>query len=194
MEKLDFLQPHSQEVAKAIEKKMDDFFDQLMSENFNNVIKISVDKVNDLETEGIRLEVFLDYICAKYGYLMHGSIIEIKDNYLKSQFGKVFASDRSAIAIMRSIYSNRNVNLEYPYQYDDQHPLKLVVHTPEDGRYISQDNGFIYLVKKDGFFNEPAGSWQFVSQSPEVNYSIVVETKKADFNHPVEFKNDLGKE
>ena len=69
-----------------------------------------------------------------------------------------------------------------------------MVHTPENGRYISQDNGFIYLVKKDGFLNEPAGSWQFISQSPEVNYFIVVETKRADFNYPVEFKNDLDQE
>ncbi|HNW20116.1 MAG TPA: hypothetical protein PLA53_01185 [bacterium] len=194
MEKLNFLQPPNQEVIHSIEKKMDDFFDQLAPENTDNIIKISADQVKHLEAEGIKLEAFLDHICAKHGYLMHGSLTEIKDKYLKSQFGKVFASNRSAIAIMRSIYSNRNVNLAYPYQYNDQHPLKLVVHTPENGRYISQDNGFIYLVKKDGFLNEPAGSWQFISQSPEVNYFIVVETKRADFNYPVEFKNDLDQE
>lgn len=193
MEKIGLSTLQGPEMNQPVEEKMDEFYDQMMRNNSEGIVRICADKILDLEKKGIKLESFLDYICSKYGYLMHGSITEIEDHCLKSQFGKVFASDRSAIAIMRSIYSNRNVNLQYPYYYDDDHPLKLVVHTPVDGKYISKDNGFIYLVKKDGFSNEPARSWQFVSNESEVSYLIVVETKKSDFSHPVEFRSDLDR-
>lgn len=116
---------------------------------------------------------------------------EIATGQLQSKQKKIFASNKSSIAIMRSLYSNINVNLEYPYFFDKNNTLILKVHTPPSGQFISKENGYIYIVNDDGFQNEPKGSWQFLREVDEVQFDMVFETEKADFTYPVELYNDL---
>ncbi len=120
--------------------------------------RISLEALAELKEKGITTENFLDYICQKHGKLLHGSIHEISEGKLKSNQGKIFASNKSAIAILKSIYSNRNVELEYPDFINKETPLELTIHTPENGAHMKNEEGFIYLLDGEGFRNDPEGS------------------------------------
>ena len=52
--------------------------------------------------KGVSVEEFLDYICNKYDFLLHGSIHKIEEK-IKSKNGKIFAANKAAIAIERSL-------------------------------------------------------------------------------------------
>lgn len=51
------------------------------------------------------------------------------------------------------------------------------------------EKGFVYVVDPEGFKEEPAGSWQFVTKS-EPRIHAVVETKGDDFTYPVKIFTD----
>lgn len=180
--------------GKEMELKMEDFYKRNFESNEAKVKKISLDALRELKERGITTEKFLNYLCQKKGVLLHGSIHEISDDKLKSRWNKIFASNKSAIAIMRSMYSNVNVNLEYPYFITEKDPLVLKVHTPPDGKFVKTDKGFIYIIDGTGFKNEPEGSWQFIKETGEVEFGVVVETESDDFKYPVEFFDDLDLE
>lgn len=172
---------------QADEVTMDSFYKEYFESDDTKIKKISLENLKELKEKGITTEKFLDFICQKYGMLLHGSVNDITDEKLKSHHGKIFASDKSAIAIMRSMYSNTNVNLEYPYHVTEENPLVLKVHTPSDNKFIKVDRGFVYVVDRAGFRNEPKGSWQYVKEGNEVIFSDVVETENDDFKYPVNF-------
>jgi len=173
------------------EEMMEAFYKKFSESGENGVKKISLEQLRELKEKGITTENFLDYLCQKNGLLLHGSIHEIADDKLKSNYKKIFASNKSAIAIMRSLYSNMNVNLEYPYFFDKDNPLVLKVHTPPNGKFISKEKGFVYIVSGEDFKNEPEGSWQFIKETGEVKFGMIIETEKADFKYPVEFSDDF---
>lgn len=176
------------------QKLMEDFYKKHLETQIEGVRKISLDNLKGLKERGVSTEQFLDYLCQNHGFLLHGSIHEISDDKLKSRWNKIFASNKSAIAIMRSMYSNVNVNLGYPYFITEEDPLVLKVHTPPDGKFIKTDKGFIYIVDGAGFKNEPEGSWQFIKETGEIEFGVVVETESDDFKYPVEFFDDLDLE
>jgi hypothetical protein len=147
--------------------------------------KITLEQLKELKEKGITTERFLDHLYQKYGLLMHGSIQEIKDGQLKSKNNKVFGSNKSAIAIMRSLFSNVGVNLSYPYFISEENPLILQVRVPSGVEPIIRQNGFVYIVEGQGFVNDPEGSWQYVKNEDDVKIKIVVETEKDDFKYPV---------
>ena len=64
------------------------------------------------------------------------------------------------------------------------------VHT-KNGKYVKKSRGFVYVLKSDGFKNDPEGSWQFVKESDEAQFIAVFETEEKDFNYPVEIFNDF---
>lgn len=173
------------------EEVMESFYKKFSETSEQGVTRVSLEKLRELKEKGITTEKFLDYLCQKQGVLLHGSIHEIVDGKLKSGWNKIFASNNSAIAIMRSLYSNTNVNLEYPYFFGKDNPLVLKVHTPPSGKFISKENGYVYIVNGEGFQNEPKGSWQFLKEVDEVPFGVIVETEKADFKYPVESYDDL---
>jgi|TARA_Y100000310_G_scaffold172499_1_gene172610 hypothetical protein len=179
------------EKLPTLEEVMEGFYKKFSETSEQGVKKISLKQLRELKEKGITTENFLDYLCQKQGVLLHGSINEIGDDKLKSGWKKIFASNKSAIAIMRSLYSNINVDLEYPYFFDKDNPLVLKVHTPPDGKFISKENGYVYIVNGEGFQNEPKGSWQFLKKVDEVKFCMIVETEKADFKYPVEFYDDF---
>lgn len=180
--------PTPEEVMESFYKK---FFDNPEKE----VKRITLEQLQELKEQGITTENFLDYLCKTKGILLHGSIHEINEGKLKSDSGKIFAANKSAIAIMKSLYSNKvenqNINLEYPYSINADNPLILKIHTPPNGKFIHKKNGYIYIVNGDGFKNEPEGSWQFIKEAEEIEFSIVVETEDYDFKYPVELHDDL---
>lgn len=185
------MESYKSEKILGSEEIMENFYKKFSDADNNNVKKISLEQLRELKEKGITTEKFLDYLCQKKGLLLHGSTHEIADDKLKSSWKKIFSSNKSAIAIMRSLYSNVNVNLEYPYFFDENNPLVLKVHTPLNGKFISKEKGFVYVVDSEGFKNEPEGSWQFIKEAGELAFEIIVETEKADFKYPVEISNDL---
>jgi len=56
---------------------------------------------------------------------------------------------------------------------------------------LPEDSGFVYIVKSEGFKNEPKGSWQFVKETEEIDFIAVVETENDDFTYSVEIFNDF---
>ncbi|MFA6251927.1 MAG: hypothetical protein WCX74_00755 [Candidatus Paceibacterota bacterium] len=173
------------------EKLMDDFYKKYFEAQVEGIKRISLNNLKELKEKGINTEQFLDYLCSNYGYLLHGSTNEIQGKELKLQNSKVFATNKSAIAIMRSIYSNVGVNLEYPYFIEKNDKFDLEIHTLIDGKFISVDNGFIYIIDATGFKNDPEGSWQFIKENEGAEFHTIVETEKNDFNYPVKILNDF---
>jgi len=169
---------------------IESFYKKYFGSN-KKVVELPLKALRELKKEGVSTEQFLDYLCQKQGLLLHGSIHQAKNGKLTSKSNKIFASNKSAIAIMRSLYSNADVNLQYPYFIDDKNPLILKIHTPANGKFIKKDAGFVYVVKSDGFKNEPKGSWQFVKETEEVDFIAVVETENNDFTYSVEIFNDF---
>jgi len=151
---------------------------------------ISLEKLQELKEKGITTEQFLDHVSSRCNYLFHGSQEDIDS--LTSNNGKIFASDTAAIAIMRSIYSNRGVNLKYPYVIDSEHPLVLEIEPLEGDEVSSNERGFVYCIHSDGFKNEPEGSWQYVKEDDGVEIAISVETEKEDFVYPVEISKEVS--
>lgn len=182
------------QVAESLEKEMEGFYKSHFELGEEKVKRITLEALKELKERGITTEKFLDYLCQQHGVLLHGSIHEISDDKLKSRWNKVFASNKSAIAIMRSMYSNVNVNLGYPYFITEEDPLVLKVHTPPDGKFIKTDKGYVYIVDAAGFRNKPEGSWQFIKEVGEVDFGAVVEIESGDFKYPVEFFDDLDLE
>ena len=167
--------------------KMEDFYKRHFESSEEKVKKISLENLQELKEEGITTENFLDYLCQEHKLLLHGSIHKISGDKLKSSKKKIFASNKAAIAIMKSLYSGGNVNLEYPYFISEKRPLVLKIHIPPDGKLIKASKGFVYVVDGAGFKNSPKGSWQFVKKAEEVEFNAVVETEDNDFQYPVDF-------
>ena len=166
---------------------IEDFYNKILAEKNAKIRIISLKDLAELKEKRISTENFLDYLSQNHGFLLHGSIQEIEGGHLKSKSGKIFATNRAAIAIMRSLYSNKRVNLSYPYFIHENSPLVLKIHTKSKHTIIYKNHGFVYLIKKsEEFKNEPKGSWQFVKDGEEVEFSIIVETEKSDFQYPVE--------
>ncbi len=87
------------------QKLMEDFYKKYFETPTEDVGKISLGKLKELKEKGVSTEQFLDYLCQNHGFLLHGSIREIQGNKLESRYKKIFVSNKSAIAIMRSLYS-----------------------------------------------------------------------------------------
>ncbi|MDF1496917.1 MAG: hypothetical protein P1P90_02555 [Patescibacteria group bacterium] len=179
------------EISNEKETLMQKFFQEKTSEGEDDVVWISLDQLRELKEKGIRTEDFLEYLVEKQGLLLHGSINQIPGNRLRSDRNILFASDKAMVSIMRSLYSNIDVDLGYPYIINEDNPFKLVIHTAPDGKFICQDRGYVYAVKKEGFKNYPEGSWQYTKETDEAEFEVVIETEKVDFNYPVEIRKDL---
>ena len=120
--------------------------------------------------------------------MLHGSRIEISDDHLKSnRAGRVHGSDLAAIALMRAIISNRGLQhpgLQYPYFIDEEHLLEIKIHGINEGTI--GDFGFVYILnQREGFENNPKGSWQYVRIGQDVPIAAKVAVGKADFNYPI---------
>lgn len=186
----------SKEAEKPHESRaeiLENFYKDRVERKKGRVKRVTLDELKELKEKGLTTEAFLDYVAQKQDLLLHGSIYEITGNKIKPHqlTGKVFASEIAAIAIMRSLYTNRGVNLEYPYFINEEYsPLSLTVHIDPEVDYAQTERGFVYLVKRRNFKNRPSGSWQYIKRGSAF-FSIVVETEKEDFKYPVKLITDL---
>lgn len=173
----------------------DIFLDQFSKRHFESIKGeipiVTLQDLKSLKEKGFTTEDWLNYIAKKHSVFFHGSVIRIaEENKLKSGYGIIFAASDPAIAIMRSLYSNRGATLEYYYRITPQRPLSLVIHTKPDGNYINSDHGYIYVVNRDGFVNEPEGSWQWKFKGEQKDFLMAVETEREDFKYPVTVVRD----
>lgn len=170
---------------------MGNFYTKYLGNKGTSINKVILKDLELLKGLGISLETFLSYIGDRHNLLFHGSVFPLNGETLVSTNNKIYASSNPAIAIMRSLYSNRGVVLGYPYFISEKEPLKLVIHTRKDLEYPKVDKGYIYIVSKSSsFINVPAGSWQYTSNEPFLEVLGVIETSISDFSYEVSVIGD----
>lgn len=167
---------------------LDDFIGDYELDRKEGVSVVSVEDLSQLKSAGYTSEDLFDHLSEHYQSLLHGSRVEISDDCLKQNgSGKVYSSDSAAIALMRAIVSNRGLGyfgLQYPYYIDEKHPLEVEVHGIND-ETIAQE-GFIYLLnQRNGFENNPKGSWQYVNKGSDVPIVARIAVEKSDFTYPI---------
>lgn len=117
------------------------------------------------------------------GFLLHGSTIDIKDNYLKPNIiGKIYATNSYEIAIMKSIMSNQNVCLNYCWNFSPENPLIILVKNMKQNPM--HENGFVYIIKKEDFVqieNNP----EFIAYNKNIDILEKIPVKLNDFKTPV---------
>jgi len=148
---------------------------------------ISLEKLKELKDKGITTENFLQHLVNKQKKLLHGSAYQI-DEEVRSSNGKIFATNNSAIAILKSLYSNVGVNLVYPYFINDDNPLILNIDSKKQVEKAEKERGFVYVLDQKGFENNPKGSWQFIKKESSVKFKTIIEIEKNDFKYPVQIK------
>lgn len=169
----------------------DNFYEKTINNNQEKIKKLSLNQLQELKEQWITTENFLDYLYQKHGILLHWSTNKIEWNKLKSRKNKIFATDKGSIAILKSIYSNKGINLEYPFKIDEDCSLSLKIHTPEDWNFIIKEKWFICWIKNSNSFKKnPNISREFIKESEDVEFSIIIETEKSDFKYPVEIIRD----
>jgi len=178
-------------LTKEQETLCDNFYEKNINNKQEKIKKISLNQLQELKEKWITTELFLDYLYQKHGILLHGSTDEIEWNTLKSRNNKIFATDKASVAILKSIYSNKGVNLEYPDQIDEKNPLYLKIHTQKNWDLISNEQWNICLIKNNNWFKKnPNRSWEYIKDQQETEFSIIIETEKSDFKYPVQVIND----
>lgn len=147
------------------------------------------DKLLELTQLGHTKEYILDYLVRNYDVLLHGSRVDIRDNYIRpNRKGEVFATNLACIAILKAIFSNigleRPHGLQYPYHISEKNPLVLRIHGINNNTI--GNNGFVYIItEKSGFKNTRAGSWEYVKYHENIPFSYKLEIVRNDFNYPV---------
>jgi hypothetical protein len=170
------------------DKILDDFIKDYKLNRQNGISVVTARDLSQLKSVGYSVEDLFDHLTNQYHSLLHGSRVDISDTYLKqNDAGKVYGADLAAIALMRAIVSNRGLKhpgLQYPYFIDKEHPLELEIHGINDNT-IGQ-NGFIYVLnQRDGFQNNPKGSWQYVRTGEDVPIAAKISVEKSDFTYPI---------
>ena len=144
--------------------------------------------INKLKSRNYSAEYILNYLVKNYDVLLHGSRVDISDNYIRpNQKGDVFATDLASIAILKAIISNRGLihpGLEYPYKISEKNPLILKIHGIQE--YTIGSEGFVYIIpNKAEFRNYPEGSWQYVKKGTNVPYSLKIKVLRENFTYPI---------
>ncbi|MFA6974184.1 MAG: hypothetical protein WC238_05635 [Parcubacteria group bacterium] len=147
---------------------------------------ITFEDLAQLKSEGCSIEEMLNYLSKNYNRLLHGSRNDICDGELRlGEDGRVYASDMSAVAILKAIFSREGrgyVNLRYPFFTNIFKPFKLKIEGINN--HTIGERGFVYVVDRDGFRNEPKGSWQYVRESA-TPILAKISIQREDFNYPV---------
>jgi hypothetical protein len=143
--------------------------------------KLSLEDLIPLKLLGYSTEQLLETIVDR-GYLLHGSHEQL-DRLAADENGALYAANNPAIAIIRGIVSNANgPGITYPLFIGDNNDLLVRIHNIRHDTIKS--TGYTYIIGKDGFRNEPAGSWQYVKHAPaEIIASVEVDI--FDFPYPL---------
>lgn len=144
--------------------------------------------------EKTSVEAFLDFLVSQYNCLLHGSSEFIAGNELKTNGeNKLYATNTGSIALLKAIITNKGLSkspgLQYPFIISDITPLEVRIRgiTP----HTVKESGIVYVIKnRDGFVNDPTGSWQYVKRG-DANFTTRLEVLRKDFTYPV-FDVDHG--
>ncbi len=117
------------------------------------------------------------------GFLLHGSTVDIKDNYLKPNFyGKIYATNNYEIAIMKGIVSNINACLMYSWNVSSKNPLIILVKNM--GQNPIHQKGFVYIIEKEYFIQEKDNP-EFIAYNKNINILEKIPVNLSDFKTPV---------
>jgi len=141
-----------------------------------------------LKSNGYSNEYILDSLVESEGVLLHGSRVDISDNYIRpNNKGEVFATDLASIAILKAIVSNRGLihpGLQYDWIINEENPLVLKIHGIRE--FTIGSVGFVYIIPdRNGFRNEPEGSWQYIKKGSRAHFSFKIEVSRDDFTYPI---------
>ncbi len=166
--------------------KLDEFIEEYQLNRKEGMSIVKSKDLSKLKSQGFTAEELFQHLINKYDVLLHGSIEEINDTHLKSDQNKVFGSDYAPIALMRGVISNRGLKspgLAYPYIINEENPMAVKIHGIHDKTIFN--NGFIYVINKENFENDPKGSWQHINRSDKVPIIAKIEISREDFTHPI---------
>jgi len=186
----DVLQPKQLDKKFISQEKLLEKFYEKFFENNKNVEIISLEQMRGLKEKGINTELFLDYLCQKHNLLLHGSTHKLLgEELIPNREGKIFASNKAVVSIMKSLYFKKDASLEYPYFIDADFYLKI--HVPSGRKFAAKKKGYIYVLDSQGFKNEPNGSWQFIVENSKVKVKVIIETERDDFQYIPEIIEDF---
>lgn len=139
-----------------------------------------------LKSRGFTLEDLLNRVTDELKFLLHGSRVDISEGFLRpNASGKIYTTDTASVAIMKAIISNRGLRypgLYYDFLLDRKSPLEVEIYGMHENTI--GERGFVYVIEdKEGFENEPKGSWQYVKEGRSaVPYVAKIEVLKEDFD------------
>ena len=139
-----------------------------------------------LKSRGFTLEDLLNRVTDELKFLLHGSRVDISEGFLRpNASGKIYATDTASVAIMKAIISNRGLRypgLYYDFLLDRKSPLEVEIYGMHENTI--GERGFVYVIEdREGFENEPKGSWQYVKEGRSaVPYVAKIEVLKEDFD------------
>jgi hypothetical protein len=164
---------------------LDEFIQDHRLDRESGISIVSEEDISQLRSTGYSVEDLLDHLSEHYQSLLHGSRTEF-NNHLKPNIqGRVFSTDSAAIALLKAIISNElpPPGLKYPYFIDKKHPLEVKIHGINDETI--GDKGFVYVLnQREGFENDPKGSWQYVKRG-EAPIAARIVVKRSDFTYPI---------
>jgi hypothetical protein len=96
---------------------------------------------------------------------------------------EAFATDLPGIAILKALFSNRNVVLQYPMVVSPATPLCLTIKGWNPA--AERQRGFVYLVEPRDKFQRERETWQWVTSEPDVLFGGSVEVERPDFKYGV---------
>ncbi len=169
-------------------KQLDEFIEDYKLSSNDKISFVSAKDLSQLKSLGHTSEDLFNHLNKYYKTLLHGSRIDISNNYLKqNEFGEVYCSNLASIALMKAIISNRGLKfpgLQYPYFIDVEHPFEVKIHGIND-KTIGQ-KGFVYVVNQNNIFeNYPKKSWQYVNKTQHVSIIAKIAIEKSDFTYPI---------
>lgn len=163
---------------------LDDFIGDFQLNRKSGVSVVTAEHLSHLKSVGFSVEDLFNHLCKHHLSLLHGSRSDISDDHLRpDELGRIYCSDLAAIALLKAIVSNRGLpypGLQYPFFIDKTHPLEVRIHGMNDETLGNA--GFVYVLnRREGFVNDPIGSWQYVKRGEEAPFAAKFEVVRTDF-------------
>jgi hypothetical protein len=126
--------------------------------------------------------------------LLHGSRVDIKESFLRSNGGVLFATDSGRVAILKAIVSNQGLvypGINFMWNEIDNPDFRVRVygaHSDTIGR-----RGFVYVVPPILRFEQRRGTREFLNNyNAIVQYSQKIPVSRSDIDFSI-VDGDSGK-
>lgn len=143
----------------------------------------------DLESFGnCNIEDILNSLASSQNLLFHGSRHDFSGNIMPGKNGKIYATDKGHIAILKAILSNKGLKspgLSYPLFDNNQNGFEVRIYGIQKNTIGKE--GYVYLLNdKTGFENYPEGSWQYVNKTGKsAPFTEKIKVTLNDFIYPI---------